>query len=284
MRFIHHDCEKTMSQHSLKSSVLDAYPGRAGVLLLMMSLAALGLISIATGDFAFQWQPVPAELPGRALLARIVGTIEVLAAVAVLVPRWSRVGTVAIAAIFWSWLLLLHVPRVLRGEPVAWLGACELLTLCGASLVLLGAVRSADEGNRDWRMCCLVGKLCFGVALPPLGLSHFLYAEPAAALIPAWFPARLFFTYLTGVGHIAAGLSILSGVLARIAAPLLALMFGCFIIFLHIPRVIASPIRYEWTMLLVSLALSGAAWIIVGLISGAKKTAGVAMALEPATR
>jgi uncharacterized membrane protein YphA (DoxX/SURF4 family) len=244
-------------------------------------------MSIVTGDFAFQWQPVPNEFPARALLARIVGAIEILASVAVLVPRMSRMGVSAIAVIFWSWLLLLHVPRVIRGEAAAWIGACELLVLSGASLALVGTVHSIESrarGGRDWSLACLMGKWCFALALPPLGLSHFVYAEPAAALIPAWFPARLFFTYLTGVGHIAAGLSILSGVLARIAAPLLAVMFGCFIVFLHIPRVIATPNRYEWTMLLMSLALNGAAWIIAGLVRKSSQASAPAMSLEPATR
>jgi len=138
-----------------------------------------------------------------------------------------------------------------------------------SELALNGVIRahqSSLEGGRGWRLSTLIGKLCFGFALLPLGLSHFVYAEPAAALIPAWFPARLFFTYLTGTGHICAGLSLLTGILTRFAAPLLVAMFACFILFLHIPHVIAAPTRYEFTMLVVSLALSGAAWIITGVV------------------
>ncbi len=264
-----------MNQYQTRPTAFDAIPSpwRGGIYLLAVSLAVLGAISIITGDFAFQWQPVPADLPARAAVARVTGVVEVIACVALLTPRTSQLGTAAVAAIFWLWFLLLDVPRVVRGEPAAWIGACELLALAGPSLALYGTLRSSQRdltNDRIGSLSTTVGKLCFAAALPPLGLSHFIYAEPAAALIPAWFPARLFFTYLTGVGHISAGLSLLSGVLARVAAPLLALMFGCFIVFLHIPRVIADPSRYEFTMLTVSLALSGAAWIVAGVVSSKK--------------
>jgi uncharacterized membrane protein YphA (DoxX/SURF4 family) len=112
-----------------------------------------------------------------------------------------------------------------------------------------------------------LGRICFALCLPPLGLSHFIYAEPAASLLPTWMPAALFLTYLTGAGHISAGVSLVTGVLARFAAPLLCAMFGSFVLLLHLPRVLASPnSRYEWTMLLVSLALNGAAWVIAAAI------------------
>ena len=261
----------TMTQSQKRAAAFASIPSpwHYGIFLLAASLATLGVMSIVVGDFAFQWQPVPADFPGRMQWARVVGVFEVLASIAILIPRMARLGAAAITAIFWLWLLLLHVPRVMHGEVAAWIGACELLALAGASLALNGAIRanqSSLESGRDWMLSTLIGKLCFGFALLPLGLSHFLYAEPAAALIPAWFPARLFFTYLTGLGHICAGLSLLTGIFERIAAPLLAVMFGCFIVFLHIPRVIATPTRYEFTMLIVSLALSGAAWIIAGVV------------------
>jgi uncharacterized membrane protein YphA (DoxX/SURF4 family) len=260
-----------MTQSQTPPSALTSIPPpwHVGIFLLALSLATLGLLSLVTGDFAFQWQPVPPDVPARMVWARAVGAVEIIASVAILIPRTASLGSAAITVIFWLWLLILHLPRVIHGEVAAWIGACELLALAGASLALNGVIRanqSSLEGGRGWRLSTLIGKLCFGFALLPLGLSHFVYAEPAAALIPAWFPSRLFFTYLTGTGHICAGLSLLTGILTRFAAPLLVAMFACFIVFLHIPHVIAAPTRYEFTMLVVSLALSGAAWIITGVV------------------
>lgn len=260
-----------MTQSQTRSGALGSLPSpwHIGVLLLAASLATLGVMSVITGDFAFQWQPVPADFPARILCARLVGVLEVFASIALLIPPVARLGATIITGIFWLWLLLLHVPRMIHGEVAAWLGGAELLALAGAALALNGVIRvnhRSGEGGRNWALSTLIGKLCFGFALLPIGLSHFIYLEPAASLIPAWFPARVFFTYFTGVGHISAGLSLLTGILERIAAPLLVIMFGCFIAFLHIPRVIATPTRYEFTSLIVSLGLSGAAWIIAGVV------------------
>ena len=49
---------------------------RIGCVLLTLMTAALGTISIYTGDFAYTWQPVPADLPLRALAARVTGAVE----------------------------------------------------------------------------------------------------------------------------------------------------------------------------------------------------------------
>ena len=55
----------------------------------------------------------------------------------------------------------------------------------------------------------------------------------------------------------------ISGLLARLAATLLAAMYATFVLILHAPRVAATPTaRIEWTMLFIALSLTGAAWIV----------------------
>jgi hypothetical protein len=42
-----------------------------------------------------------------------------------------------------------------------------------------------------------------------------------------------------------------------------AAMCASFVVLLHIPRVLAAPAsQLEWTMLCISLAITGAAWVI----------------------
>lgn len=82
-------------------------------------------------------------------------------------------------------------------------------------------------------------------------------------MIPRWIPFPLFWAYVTGCGHVAAGLSLVSGIAVRLASTLLAAMLACFVILLHIPRVLADPAsRIEWTMLAIAMSLTGAAWIM----------------------
>ena len=108
-----------------------------------------------------------------------------------------------------------------------------------------------------------VAQVLLGVSCLVLGLSHFVYADATAGIVPAWFPNRLGVAYLTGTGHIAAGAGILLGILPRLAATLEAVMISLFVLLLHAPAVAAEPAsRLQWTMLFVATALAGSVWAI----------------------
>jgi uncharacterized membrane protein YphA (DoxX/SURF4 family) len=85
-----------------------------------------------------------------------------------------------------------------------------------------------------------------------------------APLVPKWLPpSQLFWGYATGVFHIAAGLAILSGVQARLAAILLTVMFAAFTPLVHLPIVLSDPAKtYPWCELATNMALTGAAWVV----------------------
>ena len=54
-----------------------------------------------------------------------------------------------------------------------------------------------------------------------------------------------------------------SGIQARLAVTLHAVMMGSFVLFVHLPRVMHGPEKHEeWIMLAVSSALTGAALLI----------------------
>lgn len=147
-----------------------------------------------------------------------------------------------------------------------WLGAAEFLLPATAGIALLW-LRSDGRSRFFDRQTFIFARIGFGIGLIGCGASHFIYAEPASQMIPDWFPARLFFTYLTGAGHIAAGLSLISGIAMRTATPLLCFMFASFVCLLHVPRVLVDPgNRFEWTMLVVSVLLNGAAWVMAAAV------------------
>lgn len=81
----------------------------------------------------------------------------------------------------------------------------------------------------------------FGFDCVTCGLPHFAYAEITASMIPGWMPAHLILAYVTGAGHLAAGLGILTGVLPRLAATLEALMLSSFLLQVHMPNIFANP-------------------------------------------
>jgi len=221
-------------------------------------VAAVGLVF---GDFALQWQPVPADFPLRPALAYAANALLFILGIATLLPRTARTALVALASFYSVWAVVLHVPRII-GEPAnvsIWLGLAEIAALAAAGW-MARFTQQSDASHARWLR---LAQIVFSGCLLLFGLSHFVYADFTATMIPAWLPFPLFWAYFTGVGHVAAGLSLLTNIAARLACTLLAAMFASFVLLLHLPRVFASPtVHAEWLMLGVATALTGAAWIV----------------------
>ena len=222
----------------------------------------LGVIGLIYGDFALQWQPVPESIPLRTPLAFASAVFLLVSGGALLSTRYSLTAAFSLGCFFGLWVVLLQTPKALSNPSDAgsWLGFAENLTLA------LGGIAAWAGANADPQRRKLILRtiqVVFGLCLLEFGLCHFVYATFTADMIPNFFPFPLFWAYLTGVGHVAAGLALISGIAMRLASTLLAAMFACFVLLLHVPRVFADPAnRIEWTMLAISTALTGAAWLI----------------------
>jgi uncharacterized membrane protein len=106
----------------------------------------------------------------------------------------------------------------------------------------------------------------FAVGVPLVGIAHFL-TEDAVEFVPTWLPLRVDWVYLTGAGHIAAGLAILFGVVPRLAAVLEAVQITAFVVLEHIPSVCAAPRdQVQWGMLLYAVAIAASAWLVVATL------------------
>lgn len=236
-----------------------------------ISLAAatlgLGVLGFVTGDFALNWQPVPQSVPGRTLLAYLTAGLLLILGGGLLVDRYRYRFSLAIAAAFLVWALLLHGPGVVA-DPLSvlpWLGFTERLEVAAGAL-MLAATQVPGTPFARWGL--LVGRIAFGACLPIFGLSHWVYPQFTADMIPAFIPAHLFWAYFCGVGHIAAGVAILTNVLARLAAIAFAAMVSGIVLLLHVPRVMVVPgSREEWTMLVIALTITGAAWCAAGSLA-----------------
>lgn len=231
----------------------------AGRSILGLGALELGLISLLYADFAITWQPVPDWAPGRTMLAYASGAVMTAAGLALIVNRGARIAAAFLAAFLSFWGIVLQAPGLLAGQEAIWLAPAEILAVAAAAWTLfwLGARESAFR-DRAIRL----GVTFFGLMTPIFGVTHFLYIGFTASMIPEWIPYRVFWAWFTGFGHIAAGLAIVLGVIARIGATLLAAMFSSFVLLVHLPRVIADlGNRTEWHLFSTSLLLCGAAWI-----------------------
>jgi uncharacterized membrane protein len=254
---------------------------RPGYLLFAMGMAGVGLLSLIYADFALNWQPVPAWVPWRVPLAYASGVMLFASGIGMLLRPTAGYSAAILTINLLVWLLLLELPRVVAapGDVSAWLGVGETLVLvAGGWISLVSLSHRADEWvsrvaargeEARW------GRLVFAIGLPMIGLSHFVYADATAAFVPAWLPHRLALAYLTGAGHIAAGVALLVSVLPRLAATLEALMMSSFVLLIHVPAVVNAPNdRLQWTMLCVATAITGSGWSVAQSVSrrGARRS------------
>lgn len=229
-----------------------------------LGLMALGLVCMALGDF-HPGQPVPKDFPGRTLLAYAVATFMLVAGAAIEWRRTTAWAAAALTAYFTLFVVILMYGRVLLAHyaefgPYEGLAIELAITTGGLMIYAANAKIDAATAARLTRL----GQLTFGLCALVFGAAHFVYMNLTAPLVPKWLPpSQLFWGYATGVCHIAAGIAILTGVQARLAAILLTIMFAAFTPLVHLPMLLANPSSH-WIMNenAVNIALTGAAWVL----------------------
>src|SRR3954469_16791548 len=221
----------------------------------------LGAVGIYFHDFALQWQPVPAGIPWRTPLAYLSGLLLILGGGAILTRKGERLGALLLAGFYGLWVIALHIPNAIAGwkHIGAWNGPAELTFMSMGGVALFATSAGALRGTLS-----TIARILAGVSAIVFGCAHFNYIDFTATMVPAWIPPnQVFWAWATGAGHLAAGIALVSGLQARLAATLLTAMMASFVILLHIPRVIAAPhVHAEWIMLAVSSVMTGAAWLV----------------------
>ena len=118
-----------------------------------------------------------------------------------------------------------------------------------------------------------LGVLALGVCALVFGGAHFVYMNHTAELVPKWLPpTQAFWGYATGVGFVAAGVAILTGVQARLAAILVTAMLASFALLVHAPMLLADySSRMNWSENALNLALIGAAWVVADSLARTRR-------------
>jgi uncharacterized membrane protein YphA (DoxX/SURF4 family) len=106
----------------------------------------------------------------------------------------------------------------------------------------------------------LFGPIFYAAPLAAFGTEHFTLTETIASLVPAWIPWHEFWAYFVGACFIAAALSMVTGIQARLAASLVALNFFLFVLLMDVPAWIQNPgDRIALALVLRELSFSGGA-------------------------
>ncbi|HMI18739.1 MAG TPA: DoxX family membrane protein [Sphingomonas sp.] len=219
-------------------------------------LVFLGILNLVYRDSLMTWQPTPAGASWTVPFAFLSGIILILGGLGLFLPQWRTKAAMLASGWIGLWALLLHLPHVVIAHDTG-----ALLGLGEASANALGLATLTGCFDSDRRALAL--RLGFGLCLVIFGVSHFVYADFTAQMVPAWLPQRLGIAYLTGTIHALTGLCLLAGLRVRIAATIEALMMSSFVLLLHIPGVAAAPQdRLQLTMLGMASLLTCGAWLV----------------------
>jgi uncharacterized membrane protein YphA (DoxX/SURF4 family) len=229
-----------------------------------LGVMALAFVCLAWGTFD-PGQPVPKWFPDRTVLAYAAAAFMLVAGAAVEWRRTAAWGALALTAYYTLIVVALMNGRVVLAhlaEFGSYSGAAEQLAIAAGGLIVYAA--SADIDPALAARLTRIGQIAFGVCALLFGAAHFFYMNLTAPLVPKWLPpSQKFWAYATGIGHIAAGLAILSGVQARLAAILLTAMYASFTFLVHGPMLLADPSsHFIWSENAENLALIGVAWVV----------------------
>lgn len=221
----------------------------AGRIMFGAALIGLGAEPFVTGHLPAALVPLRAPLPSW--VAMLLGGLLVAAVLATFRKEWTP-APLALVAFPALVLLASQLPGLARApsDPGVWSGVFQVVGF------LAGTVLMVRPGT---------GRIILAAALMVYGIQHFMYSAFVASLVPAWIPGRFFWAYATGLAFCGAAVSALTNLASRIAGIGLAIMFGSWVLVLHLPRISADPGKETgWSSGLVALAMAGVGLLLAG--------------------
>lgn len=231
----------------------------------------LGVLGVASGDFATMWQRVGPNVPFREPLAYFTALIEFSAGLALLWRRTARAGALTLTVVY-SVFTLLWVPKILEGrsgyDPAGNFFE-EFSLVVGGAVIFAGLSPAvAPIARRE----SLFARLS-GLSAISFGIVHICDMPGLLTWIPQWIaPSQMFWASATTIGFFLAAASILSGIMAPLASRLLTGEIVGFELLVWIPKLVASPHEhFLWAGNAISIAIAGAIWAVSDSVCRAAK-------------
>lgn len=238
-----------------------------------LGVIALALVSLAFGDFD-PGQPVPKTFPDRTVLAYAAATFILVSGVMLMWRRSKAWGASALTLYYALIVVIVMDGRVALAHYNSYgtySDIAEQFALAAGGLIVF-AESAAMDAVLAARLARL-GQAAFGICAVLFGGAHFFYMNLTAPLVPTWLPpSQTFWAYATGVAHIAAGVAILTGVQARLAAILLTVMYASFTPLVHVPLLLSdTSSHFNWSENALNLALTGVSWVVADSLARPKR-------------
>jgi uncharacterized membrane protein YphA (DoxX/SURF4 family) len=225
---------------------------------------AYGLAAISSGICALAWHnlSVIGQLPHRAIFIFVAAAIEVVGGLAVLWSGTARAGAIALGSIYFVFallgvLLIVQHPFVYNRygnffEQFSFVSAALIVFACsGRAFARTGALAK-------------IGYYSFGICLISFALEQVFYLPATASLVPKWIPpGQMFWAWATTVAFALAGIALLLGFKARLAAQSMAAMIVGFGLLVWLPVLFADPHHFgNWSETVETFGIAASAWIV----------------------
>ncbi|MGH8020056.1 MAG: DoxX family membrane protein [Opitutaceae bacterium] len=241
-------------------------PARLGRYFFGLAVLASGLMQLVNAEFVRLTPPLPAWIPSPSFWARAIGAVLVALGAAIVLGFMTRPAALIVAALLLLSFLFQRVPELLA-QPMAgttWTSTCKVLALTGGAVLIAASATSERRPHLGWVVKLLpLAPVLLGVLLLVCGSQHFMHAAFVDNRMPAGMPLEpRFWTYLTGLVLIAAGICLMIPRTMRLAAISSGAMILLWIILLHIPRSIETKTAFEVAGIFEALAISGVAFLV----------------------
>lgn len=240
---------------------------RRPVWLYGLASVAAGVLDLIWGEFEPAHQPIQAwgdHIPGYTILAYITAVWLITGGLAILWRKTEKAGALALGVLYTFFTIFwlprfVTAPTILGYYPHVYWGVLagfgtQLILVAAAAIVYAPTARTVA-----------ITRWMFGLSSVAFGMAHLTNAQDNAGLVPTWMPlGGIFWTDLTGICFVLAGVAILTGVRDVLAGRLLALMLFVFSVIALAPLPIASPHDHTaWGGNAYNLTAVGAVWIFV---------------------
>ncbi len=239
------------------------------------AFVALGILGLVDNKYAAVWDGIPKGMPGHGALLYFCAIVALICGLGLLWPRTKTLAARGLLVYLVVWTLLFKVRFIILHPlvEVAYQTTGENAVIVAGAWVLYAWF--AADWDRRWLGFATGGRgvriarVLYGLAMIAFGLSHFAYLNLTAPLIPVWIPWHVFWAYFTGTAYLVAGVAVISGVLARLAALLSALQMASFLLLVWLPVFLAGRMNtFHWGEVVVNCMLVAGAWVVVDSYRG----------------
>jgi uncharacterized membrane protein len=232
------------------------FSARIASILFAISLTGWGIIHFMFGDFVAGRAPVwPEGVPGKMIWAYVSGVVLIVAAMSILTNQKTRLIVTCTGV-----MILLWAGGRNLFELLITLDYGSRLTMTGKALTIGSALLMVGLNRRD---TYIIACVCIGLFFTASGIQHFIFIEFVKTLVPRWIPGDVFWSYVAGMGLMAAGISLITGFKRQSAALVASWTVFIWFLILHLPRGFGETRNFnEWIAIFEALAVSAILAII----------------------